>query len=63
MEIKRDPDFRRLAKILGNPFYKNEGKYCDFHGQTGHYTERCIALRLLIEKLTKNGKLVQFLGE
>jgi hypothetical protein len=62
MEIKRDPKFHRPLKIPGNPPQKNEGKYCDFHEQTGHYTEGCITLRL-IEELIKNGKLVRFLGE
>jgi hypothetical protein len=63
MEIKIDPKFCRPPKIPGNPPYKNEGKYCDFYEQTGHYIEGWMALRLLIEKLIKNGKLVQFLGE
>jgi hypothetical protein len=63
MEIKRDLEFRRQPKIPGNPPYKNEGKYCDFEKQAGHYTEGCIALRLQIEELIKNGKLVWFFGE
>jgi hypothetical protein len=63
MEIKRDPKIRQPQKIPGNPPHKNEGKYCDFHEQRGHYTEGCITLRLLIEELIKNGKLVLFLGE
>jgi hypothetical protein len=63
MEIKRDPAFRELQKIPGNPPYRNAGKYCDFHKQAGHYTEGCVTLRLLIEEFIKNGKLVRFLGE
>jgi hypothetical protein len=63
MEIKRDPAFREPQKILGNPPYRNAGKYCDFHKQAGHYTEGCVTLRLLIEEFIKNGKLVRFLGE
>jgi hypothetical protein len=30
MEIKRDPAFQEPPKILGNPPYRNAGKYCDF---------------------------------
>jgi hypothetical protein len=60
IEMRRNSEFRRPPKIPGNPPYKNEGKYCDFHEQAGHYTERCIALRLLI---IEHGKLVRFLGE
>jgi hypothetical protein len=63
MEIKRDPNFRQPQKIPSNHPYKNEGKYCDFHKQAGHYTEGCIALTFLIDELIKNGKLVRFLGE
>jgi hypothetical protein len=63
MEIKRDPEYLRPPRIPGNPPYKNEGKYCNFHEQRGHHTEGCITLRLLIEELIKYGKLVWFLGE
>ncbi|XP_059439812.1 uncharacterized protein LOC132172342 [Corylus avellana] len=63
MEVKKDPEFVRPPKILGSPPEKNKDRYCDFHEARGHYTEGCIALRLLIEKLIKNGKLVRFLGD
>jgi hypothetical protein len=63
MEIKRDMEFCPLPKIPGNLPQKNEGKYCDVHEQRGHYTEGCITLRLLIEELIGNDKLVRFLGE
>jgi hypothetical protein len=55
--------FGRPPKIPDNPPYKNEDKYCEYHAQVGHYIEGCIALRLLIEKFIKNGKLVPFMGE
>jgi hypothetical protein len=57
MEIIRDLEFRRPPKIPDNPPPKNEGKYCNFHEQVGHHIEGCIALRLLIDELIKNGKL------
>jgi hypothetical protein len=62
MEVKRDPEFVRPPRIPGNPPERNKDRYCDFHEARGHYTEGCIALRQLIEKLIKNGKLVQFIG-
>jgi hypothetical protein len=58
MEIKGDPEFRRPPKIPGAPSNQNSGKYCEFHEANGHYIEGCIALRQLIEKFIKNGKLV-----
>jgi hypothetical protein len=63
MEIKGDLKFRRPPKIPGAPTSQNSSKYCEFHEANGHYTKGCIALRQLIEKFIKNGKLVQFLGE
>jgi hypothetical protein len=62
MEVKKDLEFVRRPKIPGNPLERNKDRYCDFHEARGHYTEGCIALRQLIEKLIKNGKLVQFIG-
>jgi hypothetical protein len=63
MEIKRDLEYRRPPRIPGNPPQRNEDKYCGFHEQRGHLIKGCITLRLLIEELIKNGKLVRFLGE
>jgi superfamily I DNA and/or RNA helicase len=61
MEIKKDPKFHRPSKILSNTPPHNKDKYCDFHKAAGHYTEGCIALRLLIKKFVKNWKFVRFL--
>jgi hypothetical protein len=63
MKIKRDLVFHRPPKTPGNHPLENKGKYCDFHEQAGNYTEGCIALRLVIKELIKNGKLIPFLGE
>jgi hypothetical protein len=63
MEIRKDLEFHKPPKIRGNPPLRNKDKYCEFHEETGHYTEGCIALKLLIEKFIKNGKLIQFLGD
>lgn len=63
MEIKKDLEFRRPPKISGNPPPHNKDKYFDFYEAASHHTEGCMALRLLIEKFIKNGKLVRFLGE
>lgn len=62
-EINKDPEFHRPPKIPGNPPRMNKDKYCEFHELPGHYSDECIALRLLIEKFIKNGKLVRFMGE
>jgi hypothetical protein len=55
MKIKKDLEFHRPLKISGNPPPHKKDKYCDFHEAACHHTEKCIALRLLIEKFIKNG--------
>jgi hypothetical protein len=61
-EIKKDPEYVRPAKILGEPLAKNRHKYCLYHEANGHTTEGCISLRFAIEKFISNGKLVKFLA-
>lgn len=61
MEVKKDPDYVRPPKIVGEPPLKSKHKYCAYHESSGHGTEGCISLRLLIEKFIENGKLVKFL--
>jgi hypothetical protein len=63
IEIKKDLEFHRPLNISGNPPPHNKDKYCDFHKAIGYHTKGCIALRLLIEKIIKKGKLIRFLGE
>jgi hypothetical protein len=60
VEIKRDSTFREPPKIPSNPPYRNVSKYCDFHKQVGHFIEKCVTLRLLIEEFIKNGKFIRF---
>ena len=33
------------------------GGYCEYHGQKGHTTNKCVQLRQLIDKLVKEGKM------
>jgi hypothetical protein len=61
LEIKRDPMYRKPRPVLVNPNSPYADQYCAFHDTTGHRTEACISLRLLIERFIENGKLVCFL--
>jgi hypothetical protein len=61
LEIKRDPTYRKPRPVLANPHSRYADQYCAFHDTTGHRTEACISLRLLIERFIENGKLVHFL--
>jgi len=58
MEIKRDLMYQKPRPMLPNPQFANQ--YCTFHDTTGHRTEACISLRILIERFIENGKLVRF---
>jgi hypothetical protein len=61
MEVKKDPEYVKPPKIFGKPPTRTNDWYCAFHEANGHITEGCIALRVLIEKIIENGKLVQLL--
>ncbi|XP_062177089.1 uncharacterized protein LOC133882022 [Alnus glutinosa] len=63
LEIKRDPTYRKPRPVLANPHSRYADQYCAFHDTTGHRTEACISLRLLIERFIENGKLVRFLAD
>jgi hypothetical protein len=61
MAIEKDPAFPRPKPLLGVPPARLADKYYAFHNCYGHFTEKCISLRQLIEKFIENGKLVWFL--
>jgi len=63
LEIKRDPMYRKPRPVLVNPNSPHADQYCAFHDTTGHRTEACISLRLLIERFIENGNLVRFLAD
>jgi hypothetical protein len=58
MEIRRDPTFRWLAKMKGDPRSCDPTKFCEYHGKNGHFTKDCINLSHEIESFIINGKLV-----
>ncbi|XP_062165055.1 uncharacterized protein LOC133871643 [Alnus glutinosa] len=61
MEIKRDSMYQKPRPMLPNPQFTDQ--YCAFHDITGHRTEVCISLRILIERFIENGKLVRFFAD
>jgi hypothetical protein len=58
LEIKRDPMYRKPWPVLVNPNSPYADQYCASHDTTGHRTEACISLKILIEHFIENGKLV-----
>lgn len=56
--LKTDPSFVPPRPM--NPNRPLSNRYCDYHEDTGHTTERCYQLANLIEDKIKNGELLQF---
>ncbi|GKF70592.1 hypothetical protein Tco_0203649, partial [Tanacetum coccineum] len=42
---------------------QNSNKFCEFHGEVGHNTDKCMHLKRQIEELLKNGKLSHVVKE
>ncbi|KAD4180196.1 hypothetical protein E3N88_28787 [Mikania micrantha] len=42
---------------------KNNGKFCDFHGDVGHHTNDCFQLRKRIEAAVKSGELAHLIKD
>ena len=57
-----DPTFRWPTKMKGDPRRHDRTKLYEYHGEHGHLTEECIALRHEIERFIKNERLVRFLA-
>ncbi|GJW12161.1 reverse transcriptase domain-containing protein [Tanacetum coccineum] len=42
---------------------RNASKFCEFHGEVGHTTDRCMHLKRQIEEMLKTGKLSHLIKE
>ncbi|XP_030936754.1 uncharacterized protein LOC115962026 [Quercus lobata] len=62
MQIKDDPSLKWPEKMKGDPNKRNRNKYCHFHRDHGHDTDKCFDLKQQIENLIRQGKLRSFLG-
>jgi len=50
-----------LPKKIPSPPNVDPNKYCRYHGNYGHVTKECVALKNKIEKLSRAGHLKQFM--
>ena len=62
MKINDDPSLKWPEKMKGDPNKRNRNKYCRFHRDHGHDTDKCFDLKQQIENLIRQGKLRNFLG-
>ncbi|GJY58425.1 reverse transcriptase domain-containing protein [Tanacetum coccineum] len=45
------------SPLVGTPKKENMDKYCDYHGEKGHYTNDCFQLKRQLEIALESGKL------
>ncbi|GJS26525.1 hypothetical protein Tco_0487145 [Tanacetum coccineum] len=43
--------------MIGTPKKENLDRYCDYHGEKGHYTNDCYQLKRQLEAALESGKL------
>ena len=53
MQIKEDPFLKWPEKMKGDPNKRNKNKYCHFHRDHGHDTDKCSDLKQQIENLIR----------
>ncbi|XP_017224785.1 uncharacterized protein LOC108201008 [Daucus carota subsp. sativus] len=56
--LKTDPNYRPPRPM--NPNRAPSTRYCEYHEDTGHTTDRCFQLKNLIEDKVKSGELAHF---
>jgi hypothetical protein len=62
-EIKNEPFFIWLTPLGGDPSKRDPNKYCSYHRDKGHMTERCYSLKQHLKELAKAGHLRRYIGD
>ncbi|GJQ93740.1 reverse transcriptase domain-containing protein [Tanacetum coccineum] len=55
--------FKAQPPMTGPTENMNKNKFCEFHGDKGHITDKCIHLRKLVEEAVKSGQLSHLVKE
>uniref|UniRef100_A0A2N9EYS7 RNase H type-1 domain-containing protein n=1 Tax=Fagus sylvatica TaxID=28930 RepID=A0A2N9EYS7_FAGSY len=61
--IKNEPFFIWPTPLGGDPSKSDPNKYCSYHQDKGHMTERCYSLKQHLEELAKEGHLCRYIGD
>jgi hypothetical protein len=59
-KIKNEPFFIWPTPLGGDPSKRDPNKYCSYHRDKGHMTERCYSLKQHLEELAKAGYLRRY---
>ena len=62
MQIKDDSSLKWPEKMKRDPNKRNKNKYCRFHRDHGHDTDKCYNLKQQIKNFIRQGKLRHFHG-
>ena len=62
-DIKNEPFFMWLAPLGGDPTRRDPNKYCSYHREKGHMTEKCYTLKKHLEDLAKTGYLHRYISD
>jgi hypothetical protein len=57
VEIKNEPFFSWAAPLGGDPSRRDPNKYCTYHREKRHMTEKCFSLKQHLDQLVKEGHL------
>ncbi|XP_057493157.1 uncharacterized protein LOC130778645 [Actinidia eriantha] len=58
--IRDKPYFKKPEPMGGDPKRRNQRWRCSYHGEKGHKTESCRALKAFLEQLVQDGHLKEF---
>ena len=62
-EINNEPFFSWPAPFGGDPSQRDQNKYCTYHREKGHMTEKCFSLKQHLDQLVKDEHLWHYLSD
>jgi hypothetical protein len=62
-DIKNEPFFMWPAPLGGDPTKRDPNKYCSYHREKGHMTEKCFTLKKHLDDLAKAGHLRCYIND
>jgi hypothetical protein len=62
-DIKNEPFFMWPVPLGGDPTRRDPNKYCSYHREKGHMTEKCYTLKKHLEDLAKAGHLHRYISD